>query len=530
VETFTGRETQDDGFGGALGLCSLTKDTQSVVCKTYPVQKAPAGPFVDVGVPGEDICALRASGSLECWRKRPASGDENEPKTLDGTFKQLQGAFALSADGRVLLIPTSTWVEDVPPLAVLFGGGVPGVCGIDLQGNSGCWGKAGATVLDAKYEFIALGTTRACGIREGHVECWGRDADPSIQPPAIIGTFLVDRDFPLGRAKVPSDFAAEPLPEAPLPKSCAAIALTDFPEHLQALARSLGSSVPRSRYGVNFAKARSNYPALYRCGDEYLFRWIYASITGEKAVTEEVLTVTIANAASRAAFAKAYQAAKKAVRPPPDHGGPGSWKATKGLRYGSHTTSETVLTWERKERGDDGRETGFSIGTVSAGALLVQLVTTRVGGDDSIFATLTAGVEAVDWALEEQKRRRNELPIDPKLEAMVGKRLSDLYSVPGFRERLNQLLGKHRRDFEQRSGVMSRIRRFDDIILADACQARVCIFEQAAVTIDLHSGGIAVGIVKNSGRGKTILSEMDAPTDLIERWVTDTIEAIQEEL
>ena len=131
---------------------------------------AATGSFVDVGAGGRQTCALRSDGYVECW------GDD--------TFGQAPALPFIGAGG----IFTSVTVGDSHG------------CGLHNDGTVGCWGENGSGQAPASlgastgaFTQVGAGSRHTCGVRtDGSVECWGDAANgkaPALKT-ALTGVYV----------------------------------------------------------------------------------------------------------------------------------------------------------------------------------------------------------------------------------------------------------------------------------------------------------------------------------------------------
>lgn len=166
VERAASEKTSDSRENEAWGRGSCEVARRTIVYSTKPAAQVPL---------------------VECWRLDQAPQEAPAVQRIEGSFLQLGGDVALRTDGTVVRIPDLAPVRGVPALRKLFQGSWYLVCGLSQEEKTGCWGRDGFDSLETEYEFLAAAATRACGIRGGRVECWGRDDSVGLRPPETIG-------------------------------------------------------------------------------------------------------------------------------------------------------------------------------------------------------------------------------------------------------------------------------------------------------------------------------------------------------
>ncbi len=116
----------------------------------------PAGPFVALDAGWDDVCGVRADGSVACWG---GAGS--------GRVCQVGAAGEVSC-GELAVVEHEGVFEEV---TVGFGYG----CGLRPSGEAACWQASDGDPPPGPFEALDAGWRKACGLRAGGAEvvCWG---------------------------------------------------------------------------------------------------------------------------------------------------------------------------------------------------------------------------------------------------------------------------------------------------------------------------------------------------------------------
>jgi hypothetical protein len=279
--------------------CGLKAQDSTLAC--FGVEKHPTGEFVDVVVgeaPSEFFCGVRPQGKVECWLGRPR--DDSTPllaPRADGRFRQISSYCGLRDDSSL-----SCWAgyfhehpQQLPKLERLYYSTAGQVCGLDAQGQAGCWG-AGASkpLVSARYDYAYFGDLHACGVIRDRVECWGYRGRGAGLIPGEVGSFIPNRPYKIGSTSLPLDVALEPLPNVDPPESgCRKRLVSETRGAVQVLAHGLLRVIP-AEVGdgalVNLSVASSADPVWLSCPSGNYFRWSYADKSREGVRHDLVIT------------------------------------------------------------------------------------------------------------------------------------------------------------------------------------------------------------------------------------------------
>ena len=158
--------------------------------KTPTPTNTPIPPFVQVSSRGDNVCGLRADGTIVCRDSVHAqlydSGELDEDARVVSIFTDYSGGCALQDDGRAFCWPLySKHVSylDGEYTSVARGSSNSVVCGLKGDGTVACYNRNGnpAKAPPEHERFISIvlvrrgldGDMRACGLRDdGYVVCW----------------------------------------------------------------------------------------------------------------------------------------------------------------------------------------------------------------------------------------------------------------------------------------------------------------------------------------------------------------------
>ena len=161
---------------------------------------APAGSFTAVSAGQSHTCGLRESGAIECW----GSNDEGQSSPPDGVFTAVGGG-----RGHTCAIRDSGAIEcwgahpaTVPGPFSAVSTGWDHTCAIRDTGAIECWGSDNRLTDAPGGRFIAVsaGNHHTCGLRENsELECWGRnDYGETDAPSGVFSAVSVGGGFPGG--------------------------------------------------------------------------------------------------------------------------------------------------------------------------------------------------------------------------------------------------------------------------------------------------------------------------------------------
>jgi hypothetical protein len=168
----------------ALGDGCAVRTDGTLVCGfegDAPTFELP-GPFVAVEGGSEVGCALRASGSAQCW---PEATDVAGPFDSIGTGDRFAcGIRSGSGELSCWSIDNVVFDEaltDVPSGSFKYVDTDDHVgCGVRIDGSMSCWGDDFSGLISppaGSYNEVSLNTFYACGARNGEsAVCWGDDA------------------------------------------------------------------------------------------------------------------------------------------------------------------------------------------------------------------------------------------------------------------------------------------------------------------------------------------------------------------
>lgn len=165
-------------FGGFRTLLSANATAMTWIAAFardpphFDTDTAPAPDFRDIAVTGETVCAVSNEGVLSCW------GNDHEfvpipvqPIVLEGRWQRIAAA----------QYNTQERAQESPHL-----------CAVAEDGTLWCWGdtqhgQLGSPQLgllsfeqrvqvgtESNWSEVATGRDHTCGVRAGHVYCWGR--------------------------------------------------------------------------------------------------------------------------------------------------------------------------------------------------------------------------------------------------------------------------------------------------------------------------------------------------------------------
>ena len=148
---------------------------------------------VDLGLPG--VCALRLSGTVDCW------GWGGAGSVPEGTFTTLGlGTYvcAIRAGDATLECWGPSWDGTPPPEGEYASVSVTAhhACGLRRDGTAVCWGSYGTSEPIAQppagvFVSVSAGAHHACGIRDDRtVQCWGRTFENADSAPPPTGEFI----------------------------------------------------------------------------------------------------------------------------------------------------------------------------------------------------------------------------------------------------------------------------------------------------------------------------------------------------
>ena len=197
-------------------ICGLREDSE-IVCRgdnTYGQANAPAGRFSAVSVGSRLTCAVREGGEIVCWganetpvthwsgspRPEPVSGLIDSVPS--GRFSAVSAGFmhicAVRETGTVECWGYNRYGQSAPPAGRFstVDAGLWHTCGLRESGQIVCWGSNGYVAPDPLADnFSPAGSFNAvsvsawgwhiCGLREtGTIECWGLNEDGQANAPA----------------------------------------------------------------------------------------------------------------------------------------------------------------------------------------------------------------------------------------------------------------------------------------------------------------------------------------------------------
>ncbi len=184
---------------GAGNCASIDRAGAMQTWGYYSFPTAPEGAFIAVewGNGPEELCAVRASGEIVCWRE-----DGSEFSPLVGSFADV-GVGALFGCGLDAAGGTTWWNYDDPPhsewgvdeppevafekLRLMTGS----ACGLTPAGEVVCWGEphlywgSDSTKPPVEtYQDVTVGYYHNCGLTTGgQILCWGSDNYGQSTPP-----------------------------------------------------------------------------------------------------------------------------------------------------------------------------------------------------------------------------------------------------------------------------------------------------------------------------------------------------------
>jgi len=156
--------------------------------------------FVDVSVSETFACAVRAGGSLVCWKSlRADSSILKLPAPNSGFVRVTTGRYhhvcALGNTGSVACWGVNAYGEGVPPSAgntnfTQISAGGSHNCGLKTDSSIQCWGdfakgQSTPTLPNSGFSQVDVGGNVSCAVRtDGSIDCWGSDPTyGSANPP-----------------------------------------------------------------------------------------------------------------------------------------------------------------------------------------------------------------------------------------------------------------------------------------------------------------------------------------------------------
>ena len=168
----------------------------------------PAGSFTAVSAGRDHTCAIRESGAIECWGSNNQRDWNNETQTYDevyvGQSDAPAGSFTAVSAGiwHTCAIRESgtieCWGSNANRQAASRAGRFSAVsaggfhtCAIRESGEIRCWGNEWAGAIDApagSFTAVSAGAWHTCAIgNSGAIECWGSNTDG--QTDVLAGSF-----------------------------------------------------------------------------------------------------------------------------------------------------------------------------------------------------------------------------------------------------------------------------------------------------------------------------------------------------
>lgn len=146
----------------------------------YPVHPL----SMDVG--GFKACAIRANGSVACWRASAKYQVEPPPGVYSQIAVNSHVACVLRNDATVYCWGHEGGIIEPPGRYVEIDAGGGHTCGLTPSGRINCWGANDhnqATPPDGTFRSLGLGDIHSCAIRtDDTVICWGL-IDENDEPP-----------------------------------------------------------------------------------------------------------------------------------------------------------------------------------------------------------------------------------------------------------------------------------------------------------------------------------------------------------